>query len=112
MIYTGADFRRLRIEREKAKNKRKENIKKKTIFLIFLIGTLFLITFFMTTYAGADNTRLLEYRVDHGDTLWQIAGAHKSPDMDIREYIYLIKKTNKLNGSHIVAGQLLMIPVK
>lgn len=112
MIYTGSDFRRLRIERERIKNKRKENIRKKTIFFVFFIGSLLLISFFMTSYAGADNTRLIEYRVDPGDSLWEIAREYKNPDMDIREYIYLIKKTNKLNGSHIVAGQLLMIPVK
>lgn len=112
MIYTGADFRRLRVEREKIKSQRKENFKKRTIFLIFFIGSFLLISFFMTSYAGADNTRLLEYRVDQGDSLWEIARQYKNPDMDIREYIYLIKKTNKLNGSQIVAGQLLMIPVK
>lgn len=112
MIYTGADFRRLRIEREKSQKRKREAFYKKLVFSIFLIGSLFIISFVLPSYAGADNTSMIEYRVDHGDNLWKIASQYKGQDMDTREFIYIIKKANKLSDSQINAGQLLKIPIK
>ena len=46
-----------------------------------------------------------------GETLWDIASAHMSSDMDKREAIYLIKKANGLDDSSVAPGQIIKVPV-
>jgi nucleoid-associated protein YgaU len=48
--------------------------------------------------------------VSSGETLWEIAAAHKAEGMDTRRAVYEIKKRNGLDGSVIQAGQQLVIP--
>lgn len=48
--------------------------------------------------------------VSAGETLWEIAAAHKAEGMDTRRAVYEIKKRNGLDGSVIRAGQQLVIP--
>jgi LysM repeat protein len=47
--------------------------------------------------------------VKPGDTLWEIADKY-SDNIEIREYIYKIKKINSLEDATIYAGQKLYIP--
>ena len=47
--------------------------------------------------------------VKPGDTLWEIADKY-SDNIEIREYIYIIKKINGLEDATIYAGQKLYIP--
>ena len=46
-----------------------------------------------------------------GDTLWEIAAAHTAPGEDVRRMVFEIKQHNGLEGSLILPGQLLAIPV-
>jgi len=48
--------------------------------------------------------------VSAGETLWEIAAAHKAEGMDTRRAVYEIRKRNGLEGSVIQAGQQLIIP--
>jgi LysM repeat protein len=53
----------------------------------------------------------LEYRVQTGDTLWEIA-ADVTPDgEDIRRIVFEIRDANDLDGSIIFPGQVLQLPV-
>lgn len=48
--------------------------------------------------------------VTSGDTLWNIAVAHKPSDMDTRKYVKRLKSLNHIQNSEIVPGDLLMLP--
>jgi LysM repeat protein len=50
------------------------------------------------------------YRVAAGDTLWDIAAHHTSPEDDVRRTVYEIRVLNELEGTLIVPGQILRIP--
>lgn len=50
--------------------------------------------------------------VEQNDTLWDIAAQKVDSSMDIREYIYQIKKINQINDSgYLSPGQTLKLPV-
>lgn len=53
-----------------------------------------------------------ELQVLHGDTLWEIARNHLSPDQDIREVVYDIKKLNNMDTGFIYPGDIIKIPSK
>jgi len=78
------------------------------ILFILLSGAL------VNVYAGisgAEGGYIAEQvEVHGGDTLWSIASAHKPDSMDIREYVYYLKKLNKLDSSVIKEGQILILP--
>lgn len=49
--------------------------------------------------------------VEYGDTLWDIASKYnKNKHKDLREFIYIIKKENNLNGSFLIPSQVIKIP--
>jgi hypothetical protein len=50
--------------------------------------------------------------VKYGDTLWDIAGDNSKSTTDIRRYIYEIKKLNRLDGSVILPGDSIKIPLE
>ena len=50
-----------------------------------------------------EETRLAEYRVRSGDSLWSIAERHGTSISDLRS-------VNDLRGSRIYAGQVLTVP--
>lgn len=80
-----------------------------TMILIFILASVF--TGFIVS-AGASSPQVKEYKVfkvEKGDTLWEIASEY-SRNSDIREYIYNIKKLNKLSGDIIYEGQVLLLP--
>lgn len=54
-----------------------------------------------------DETQVVTIRP--GDTLWDIAQVY-SNHVEIRKYIYEIKKVNQLENSTIYAGQQLVLP--
>lgn len=71
------------------------------IIIIILITT----NFNKTTYTETYKT----IHIAEGDTLWNIAKEYKKPNQDIREYVYLIEKLNKMENSLIYEGQELTI---
>lgn len=49
------------------------------------------------------------HAVEYGDTLWEICKLYCPEDMDIWEYINLVKEINKLEDSTIRAGEWITI---
>lgn len=48
--------------------------------------------------------------VQPGDTLWAIAKQYGPPNEDTRSVIYRIKQANRLDGSLIRPGEVLLVP--
>lgn len=48
--------------------------------------------------------------VQAGDTLWTIAAARTGPSTDVRETVQRIRDFNRLAGSTIHPGQVLLVP--
>jgi LysM repeat protein len=51
-----------------------------------------------------------EYRVQVGDTLWDIVVDHTEPGGDVRRGVALIMEMNDLDGSLIRTGEVLVVP--
>ncbi|MDK1010129.1 MAG: LysM peptidoglycan-binding domain-containing protein [Actinomycetota bacterium] len=61
--------------------------------------------------ATGDVTHTTDYRVQPGDTLWEIAKEHGPADSDPRRVIAVIEKLNGIDGGLLQAGQVIEIPV-
>ena len=55
------------------------------------------------------NTSIVEYRIQEGDTLWDIS--HKFTTKNHEEFIYFVKKLNKLDNSMLFIDQILLLPI-
>jgi len=92
--------------------RKRYRLKNRKRFAAFLFCTaLFLIFIGTVTLSNAGNAKN-EYRtvtVNHGDTLWDIAREYRG-NIEIRQYIYSIRKINNLDSAAIYAGQTLVLP--
>lgn len=52
-----------------------------------------------------------EYRVGEGDTLWKISNYYSDGNIDIRQFIYEIKRLNDMETSAIYEGDIIKIPI-
>ncbi|MEN8238888.1 MAG: LysM peptidoglycan-binding domain-containing protein [Actinomycetota bacterium] len=52
-----------------------------------------------------------DYRVQPGDTLWEIAQTYGPEHADVRRTVSIIEKLNEIDGSYLQAGQVIEIPV-
>jgi len=85
--------------------------KKRQLAALLLCACILLgVSVLISRGGAADVPQYLEQVVQPGDTLWGIARSHLPAGMDIREYIYEIKKANGLTGSIIHPGQVLLLP--
>lgn len=80
---------------------------KRYIFLTILILTLIPLVYSYPLSSRNIPTKTVEYIVQQGDTLWNIAEEHR-PNADPRKAVYEIKQRNGLEG-HIQPGQVLEI---
>lgn len=111
MTYYADDFKIRRINKKNERDIKIALIKKK-LFLSSIILILILISgFYITTYADANNITMASHQVQSGDTLWQIASMYDYGNIDIREFIFNIKKINNLGSGFIRPGQILEIPI-
>ena len=69
-----------------------------------------------TTYVAhtSQNDWLNDYTtttvvVQYGDTLWTIADDYVSDDIDIRDYIYEVRKLNNMTSANVYAGDVITI---
>jgi nucleoid-associated protein YgaU len=53
----------------------------------------------------------MEITVQHGDTLWNIAGKYMAETNDIRRAVYTLCNINEISAHELKAGQTLRIPV-
>jgi len=60
---------------------------------------------------GPDPAVYRDHRVTSGDTLWDIAIGYTPAGEDVRITIMDIRRVNELDGSVIVPGQVLRIPL-
>jgi nucleoid-associated protein YgaU len=72
----------------------------------------------LATTVGASGTAAAGEPVQHGthlvvggDTLWDIAAEHTAPGEDVRRVVYEIQRLNGLDGSVILPGQVLQVPL-
>ena len=90
------------------KNKTLPN-KIKTILILSIMLLLF-----VSIPGKASNKKEVSYReyfVLKGDTVWSIASRFKTENMDIRDYMYEIEKTNEIKNSKIYENNKLIIPI-
>lgn len=97
-------------------NRRNVYSRSKTIMLIIfalLLATVFIV--FDGDRVGvraessvqAEQAKVLVYA---GDTLWGIASEHAPSETNVRSYINELKALNGLSSSHIIEGQVLLLP--
>ena len=55
------------------------------------------------------NTTIVEYKIQEGDTLWDIS--HKFTTKNHEEFIYFVKKLNKLDNSMLFIDQIILLPI-
>ena len=55
------------------------------------------------------NTSIIEYKIQEGDTLWDIS--HKFTTKNHEEFIYFVKKLNKLDNSMLFIDQIILLPI-
>ena len=89
---------------------RKINFFKAALVLLLVISGF---TVVGNVFAGSVSLMKPDKRivVERGDTLWSIALENKPDNMKTAVYIEGIKKTNGLQDSRIMAGDILTVPV-
>ena len=55
------------------------------------------------------NTSIVEYKIREGDTLWDISNKFTTKNRE--EFIYLVKKLNKLDNSMLFIDQIILLPI-
>lgn len=79
------------------------------LILLTAVGAVFLLLSGRVD-ASTPEPNPVEYRVQGGDTLWQIASTLASPEEDVRTMIMSIKDLNHLKTSSLYQGQVLLLP--
>lgn len=82
----------------------------RALVLPLALALVFLLVVAQSVQAGGDPLTTV-HRVVAGDTLWDIAVEHTSPDEDVRATIRAIKRLNELDGGIIHPGQILNVPM-
>ncbi len=98
------------------------------ILLAVILGTVFSFGAIVQAYAGdgaANATTSVSVKpttitpkavvqaqivIQRGDTLWNVASAHKKNDENVRSYIHKLKTINHLTTSFLKEGQILLLP--
>jgi uncharacterized membrane protein len=82
--------------------------------LVIMIALVLSCTGFITAFASSGSPEHEEsYEtviVQAGETLWNIALAHKPSAMDTRQYVDLLMELNNIEHSKIIAGEVLNLP--
>lgn len=98
--------------------KKKYVLKNKQRFMVFIMAASFLLCVTVLSIFSIFNgvnaldcqqSKLKTVYVFKGDTLWSIAKQYNTK-MDIREYIYEVKKLNNMETSELYAGQEIILP--
>jgi Tfp pilus assembly protein FimV len=81
-------------------------------FIIISI-TVAIVLLLLASAGNATNqaTQTREYRVQLGDTLWEIAAEHGPEGVDRRRVVDAIERINGVDPATLQAGQVIEIPV-
>jgi nucleoid-associated protein YgaU len=86
--------------------------------VVLLTAIVVLVVLLLANAVGArgadDQTGAVEHGthlVETGDTLWDIAAEHTAPGEDVRRVVYEIQRLNGLDGSVILPGRVLQVPL-
>lgn len=63
-----------------------------------------------STQSSAKATQHEKIVIQSGDTLWEIADAHKKKSENTRSYVEKLKAVNHLSSSSLQEGQVLLLP--
>lgn len=85
--------------------KNKVKFIKSIAILIFLLIALFNISIAKTN----SEAEIIDYTINKGETLWNIAKEYTPDNKDIRQTIYEIKQLNNMTDSTIYPGQIIKI---
>lgn len=81
-------------------------------FSVLLIAVILLFAIiFLHKLSTGNSENYIEVTIEHGDTLWALAEQYNYDRMEISSFIEQVKQLNKLNESHIKAGDVILIPV-
>ena len=87
------------------------NLKIKLIIYLYFFSSLMI--FFVKKPINAvnyyQNTSIVEYKIREGDTLWDISNKFTTKNRE--EFIYLVKKLNKLDNSMLFIDQIILLPI-
>lgn len=86
--------------------------------VVLLTAIVVLSVLLLATAVGASGSGPEEASAEHathrvvtGDTLWDIAAAYTTPGEDVRRTVFEIKEINGIDGSVILPGQVLQVPI-
>ena len=78
---------------------------------VILVAVLLLATAVSADLVAGEYETYEAHLVVTGDTLWEIAEAYTPAGEDVRTTIFNIREANDLDGSVILPGQVLRIPL-
>jgi LysM repeat protein len=97
------------IRRRTAKRARRARFLRLVSILLLALAMLVLAPHVVKLMARSEAPAVLTYKVQPGETLWEIASVH-SQGRDVRNVISAIKRANQMESAIIQPGQELVIP--
>ncbi|MCI8632682.1 MAG: LysM peptidoglycan-binding domain-containing protein [Lachnospiraceae bacterium] len=105
------------IYKQRALRQRKINRQYRQLVL-FLCGIitllLVLLIFTRSNPAKAEDWVVETYQsviIQPGDSLWDLAEAHRQPNMAIQDYIKEVRQINHIKTDELVSGEYLILPI-
>ena len=86
-------------------------VRVRALFIISITVVVVLLFLASAGNAAGEITDTYDYRVQSGDTLWEIAAEHGPQGVDRRRVVAAIQRINDLTASTLQAGQVIEIPV-
>ena len=83
--------------------------------LSLFVGSCFAFNYHPTNYCAESAAGVIKYsyQINAGDTIWDVASNVATPNEDVRELVYNIMETNKIdNPASIQEGQTIYIFLK
>lgn len=99
------------------RSRRQVRVKSKLRFLLFIMLLMFGMVTGINQMLGLNEASAavepvyVQTSVGSGETLWDIANRYRSPEVDVRRAVYIIKCENDLTSSDVAPGMKLTIPV-